>query len=242
MKLLAALLGSISLCAGTAQSDAIHSIQLKNRPADEVMPVIQPMLSANDSLTGQGFQLFIRTSNSNFEQIRQMVKQLDKPAKLLLISVFQGDETELRGSAVSGHFEYQGSDAGIAIGSPGGSAGNGTSVNYGTGDATAGIHTFSTRGRRSDSPLHQLRVTAGSEGYIETGQSIPYFSGGHWAGGRHGVLAGRVDYKNINTGFYVLPRINGNQVTLDISPYKQSQTRDRSDGNIRTQSSYCGIG
>jgi type II secretory pathway component GspD/PulD (secretin) len=230
-----ALLCSLSLFAGAAVADAIQTIQLRHRPADEIMPVIKPMLGADDSLTGQGYQLFIRTSDSNFEQIKQMVSKLDTAAKLLLISVFQGNDRELRALGVSGNLEYQDGDANVSLGSTDKSAKRGASVQYSTRNASAGAHTYSTRGRLSDNPIHQLRITEGSEGYIETGESIPYFSGSYWRGGRHGIVEGGVDYKDINTGFYVLPRAHGEQVTLDVSPYKQSQSGKRG-GDIETQS------
>ena len=235
MNILMALLCSISLFSGAALADPIQSIQLKHRPADEIMPVIKPLLGADDSLTGQGYQLFIRTSEKNFEQVRQMVSKLDTAAKMLLVSVFQGNDRELRALGVSGNFQYQDSDAKVGLGSSDKSGQRGADVKYSTRNASAGAHTFSTRGRLSDNPIHQLRISEGSEGYIETGESIPYFSGSYWRGGRHGLVGGGVDYKDINTGFYVLPRIHGEQVTMDVSPYKQSQSRQRG-GDIETQS------
>ena len=235
MNILMALLGGISLFAGVALADPIQTIQLKHRPADEIMPVIKPLLGADDSLTGQGYQLFIRTSEKNFEQVRQMVSKLDTAAKMLLVSVFQGNDRELRALGVSGNFQYQDSDAKVGLGSSDKSGQRGADVKYSTRNASAGAHTFSTRGRLSDNPIHQLRISEGSEGYIETGESIPYFSGSYWRGGRHGLVGGGVDYKDINTGFYVLPRIHGEQVTMDVSPYKQSQSRQRG-GDIETQS------
>ncbi len=235
MNILMALLCSISLFAGAALADPIQTIQLTHRPADEIMPVIKPMLGTDDSLTGQGYQLFIRTSEQNFEQIKQMVSKLDTAAKLLLISVFQGNDRELRALGVSGNFQYQDADTNVSLGSTDKPAKRGADVKYSTRNASAGAHTFSTRGRLSDNPIHQLRISEGSEGYIETGESIPYFSGSYWRGGRHGIVDGGVDYKDINTGFYVLPRVHGEQVTLDVSPYKQSQSRKRG-GDIETQS------
>jgi len=235
MNILMALLCSISLFSGVALADSIQTIQLAHRPADEIMPVIKPMLGPDDSLTGQGYQLFIRTSDSNFEQIKQMVSSLDRAAKMLLISVFQGNDRELRALGVSGDFQYQDSNANVSLGSTGEAAKRGAEVQYSTRNASAGAHTFSTRGRLSDNPIHQLRISEGSEGYIETGESIPYFSGSYWRGGRRGIVEGGVDYKDINTGFYVLPRVHGEQATLDVSPYKQSQSRKRG-GDIETQS------
>ena len=235
MNILMALLCSISLFTGVTLADSIQTIQLAHRPADEIMPVIKPMLGPDDSLTGQGYQLFIRTSDSNFEQIKQMVSSLDRAAKMLLISVFQGNDRELRALGVSGDFQYQDSNANVSLGSTGKAEKRGAEVQYSTRNASAGAHTFSTRGRLSDNPIHQLRISEGSEGYIETGESIPYFSGSYWRGGRHGIVEGGVDYKDINTGFYVLPRVHGEQATLDVSPYKQSQSRKRG-GDIETQS------
>jgi type II secretory pathway component GspD/PulD (secretin) len=164
-----------------------------------------------------------------------MVTQLDTAAKMLLISVFQGNDRELRALGVSGNFQYRDSNTNISLGSPDKPANRGADINYSTRTASAGARTYSTRGRLSDNPVHQLRISEGSEGYIETGESIPYFSGSYWRGGRHGIVEGGIDYKDINTGFYVLPRVHSEQVTLDVSPYKQSQSRKRG-GNIETQS------
>ena len=235
MNILMALLCSISLFSGAALADPIQPIQLKHRPADEIIPVIKPLLGPDDSLTGQGYQLFIRTSDSNFEQIRQMVNKLDRAAKLLLISVFQGDDRELRALGVSGNLQVQDSNSNISVGSANQSARRGADVQYSTRNASVGAHTLSTRGRLTDNPIHQLRISEGSEGYIETGKSIPYFSGSYWRGRRHGIVEGGVDYMDISTGFYVLPRVHDEQITLDVSPYKQSQSRQRS-GAIETQS------
>jgi len=235
MNILMAVLCSISLFAGAALADSIHTLQLGHRPADEIMAVIRPMLGPGDSVTGEGYQLFIRSSDKNFQQIKQLVSKLDTAAKMLLVSVFQGNDRDLRALGVSGSFQYQDSNSNVSLGSSNKPAKRGADVQYSTRNASAAAHTLSTRGRLSDNPIHQLRISEGSEGYIETGESIPYFSGSYWRGGRHGIVDGGVDYKDINTGFYVLPRVHGEQVTLDVSPYKQSQSRQRG-GDIKTQS------
>ena len=235
MNILVVLVCSICLFAGATLADSIQTIDLGHRPADEIMPIVRPMLGPGDSLTGQGYRLFIRTSAGNFEQIRQLVSKLDTPAKLLLVSVFQGNDRELRALAVSGNFEYLDTDADVSLGRSNRAAKPGAELHYSTRNAAAGARTLSTRGRLSDNPIHQLRISEGSEGYIETGKSIPYFSGSYWRGRHHDIVEGGIDYKDINTGFYVLPRVHGDQVTLDVSPYKQSQSRRRG-GDIETQS------
>ena len=193
------------------------------------------MLGANESVTGQGFQVFVRTTAENLEQIKQMINKLDVAAKLLQISVFQGNDRDLRALSMEGSAKYQDSNANVSIGSTGNTS-RGGDVHLSTRGGSATSHTLSTRGRLSDNPIHTLRVTENTQGYIETGESIPYFSaGGGWFSGRRGFIGGDVDYKDVTTGFYVLPRVHGEQVILDVSPFKQSQSKTRG-GDINTQS------
>lgn len=222
MKYLVTLLLSLGLIAAAAWADSIETIQLQNRPAEEIIPIIEPMLGANDSVTGQGDQIFIRTSAKNLQQVKQMVSKLDTAAKLLQISVFQGNDRDLRALSMD-------SNANVSIG-------NTTRGSLSTRGGSAGSNTFGTRGRLSDNPIHTLRVTDGTQGYIETGESIPYFtaSEGRFRGGRRGSIGGDLGYKDVTTGFYVLPRIHGDQVTLDVSPFSQSQSETRGS-NIDTR-------
>ncbi|MFQ5643516.1 MAG: secretin N-terminal domain-containing protein [Thiogranum sp.] len=235
MKYLVPLLLLLSLLATVVQADSIETIQLHNRPAEDIIPVLKPMLGANDSITGQGFQLFVRTTPDNLAQLKQMVSKLDVAAKLLQISVFQGNDRDLRALSMEGSARYQDGNADVRIGSTGNKS-RGADVHLSTRGGSATSHTLSTRGRLSDNPIHTLRVTEGTQGYIETGESIPYFSvGGGWFRGRGGYVDGGIEYKDVTTGFYVLPRVNGAQVILDVSPFKQSQNKTRG-GDINTRS------
>jgi len=231
-QLLISLLGVV-LLSGIAQADSIETIQLQNRPAAEVIPIIQPMLDAGGSVTGHGFQLFLRSSEQNLAQIRKLVEKLDTKARQLLISVFQGSDRDLRALAMSGGFHYQDDNTDITIGA-GGRPSRGADVSYSTRGAAISGSTLSTRGRLSDNPIHQLRVSEGSAGYIETGASIPYFSGSTWLGMHRPVVEGGVEFKDVTTGFYVLPRVHGLQVTVEISPHKDALSHSRS-GTIDTQ-------
>jgi len=193
MKTLVTLLLSLGLLAAATWADSIETIQLQNRPAEEIIPIIKPMLSANDSVTGQGFQLFIRTTPENLAQVKQMISKLDVAAKLLQISVFQGNDRDLRALSMDGSVKYQDSNANV-------NTSRGGDVHLSTRGGSATSHTLSTRGRLSDNPIHTLRITEGTSGYIETGESIPYFSaGGGWFSGRRGVIGGDIAYKDVNT-------------------------------------------
>jgi hypothetical protein len=237
MKPLTTLLLALCLTAVGVRADSLSTIQLHNRPAEEIIPLVKPMLGPDDAITGQGFQVFLRASPQTQAQIEQIISKLDVAPKMLLISVFQGSQRDLRALRVEGGFQVRDDDGSVRIGSSA-ERGRGGNVTFSTRNASGGANVISTRGRLQDNPIHQLRVSEGSEGYIETGESIPYFSGARWLA--PGAVVGSIDYKDVTTGFYVLPRVHGDQVTLQVSPFKQSQSQTRG-GDINTQSAHTTI-
>lgn len=232
MKLAYKLLGLV-LLVSSVQADSLTTINLSNRQADEIIPIVKPMLESGDAITGQGYKIFLRSSPQTLAQVKEMIDALDIAAKTLQISVFQGSSRELSSLGISGNIQVESDDASVNIGTGGNNYGdNGGSITYSTNNGSGNINSTTTRMRLDDNPIHQIRVTEGSEAYIETGEQIPYFSGTNWI--VPGVVAGGVEYKDVTTGFYVLPRIHGGNVTLRVSPFKNSQRNSRG-GNIETQ-------
>jgi hypothetical protein len=180
------------------EAASIATIQLHNRPAAEVIPIIEPLLEPDDAISGQGFKIFLRASPQTVDEVRDLVGSLDKAAKTLMISVFQGSKQELSNSNFSGSIRIENGKVGADI-------------------AAGGEHLS-----RESGPVHRLRVTEGREGYIETGSRLPLYSS-----------AGTSGYANATTGFYVLPRVHGDEVTLQISPFKNSLSRS-GGGTIAT--------
>lgn len=221
MKRLCTLL-TLMLLISAVQAASITTIQLHNRPAEEVIPIVEPMLGAGEVITGSGFKLFLRASPQSLEQVRDVIDALDSAAKMLQISVFQGSEQDLQTRSVSGNLQIKigNSSAGISSGN----TKSGGGISYGSDNVSGDINASSTHQRQTSNPLHQLRVSEGTTGFIQTGEQVPYFSGDSGT-----------EYKDVTTGFYVLPRIHGNMVTLQISPFRNSLTK-AGEGSIETQS------
>ena len=233
MKRLFKLLGPV-LLVSTVQADSISTIQLQNRPAEEVIPIVKPMLEADDAITGQGFKIFLRSSPETLARVRDMIDVLDTPAKILQVSVFQGSDRDLGELGISAKIRIESGDASVDIGN--GRDNNddaGGSITYSTTNGSASINSISTQKSLRDGPIHQVRVTEGTEAYIETGEQIPYFYSAARIGPRG--IAGGIEYKDAITGFYVLPRIRGDNVILEVSPFKSSQSNTGGD-NIDTHS------
>lgn len=231
MKLLYRLLVLVMLVS-PVQAASITTIQLENRPAEEIIPIVKPMLGASDAISGQGFRIFLRASPQTLSQVKDMIGVLDVAAKTLQISVFQGNTRGLGALGLDANIQIESGDASVDIGNGGSNSSGGGTITYSTDKGSGSINSTSTRMRLEDNPIHQIRVTEGTEAYIETGEQIPYFSGTHWI--LPGTVAGGIEYKDVTTGFYVLARIHGDNVTLQVSPFKNSLSNARG-GNIETQ-------
>jgi type II secretory pathway component GspD/PulD (secretin) len=228
MKRLFPLLGLALLLSWAVHANSITTIQLMNRPAEEVIPIIKPMLGAGDVITGKGFKLFLRSSAQTLEEVRDMIEALDVAARTLRISVRQGSEQSLEAMLVSGNIQIENDNVSVNVGTrESDAAGN---IDYSNGNVSGGISASSTRLSQQNGPVHQLRVAEGTEGFIQTGQQIPYFTGAGW----YRPATATVEYKDVTTGFYVLPRIRGENVTLQVSPFKNSLSKAH-DGSINTQ-------
>ncbi len=184
----------------SAYADTISTLELRHRPAEELIPVLEPLLGPDDSISGQGFMLLLRAPAATRRQIETAVRTLDVAPRTLLISVFQGSEHDLHALRLAAGLQStpEHAEATIAIGR--------------------------TRARRPHDLIHQLRVSEGAEGYIETGRAIPYFSA--LLVGPAGIAVGQ-EYRDVTTGFYVLARLHGARVSLRISPFRESLSQRR---------------
>ncbi len=194
MKRLIFLLLTLCVTSNT-YANPITTLELRHRPAEELIPILRPLLGPEDSISGQGFVLFLRSSADTRRQIQSALRSLDVAPRSLLISVFQGSERDLRNLHLQGRLRHS------------------------LADTDADVSIASTRARLRDNPIHQLRVSEGVEGYIETGRSIPFLS--TLLIGSNGIAAGQ-EYHDVGTGFYVVAHQRGDQVRLRISPFRES--------------------
>ena len=97
------LLGTVLAGAALAQT-TVEVIPLKYRQADQVIPVLQPLLGRDASISNFQNQLVIRATSAELAQVKNVLAGLDTPPRRLLITVRQdADVTGIRREAeVSG--------------------------------------------------------------------------------------------------------------------------------------------
>lgn len=202
----------------TAVPDDIHVITLKHRPAQELIPVIRPLLDPADAVSAMDYRLLIRTSPKQLANVERVVQQLDVAQRNLTLTVRQGSQAENRGTSqgLSGEVDI-GRDARVTL-PRGENDDRGAVIEHQSGDARLRYQTRAERGSASDNRTQTLRVQDGKPAYIRLGQSVPHVKRIISLSGRQLAISQGVEYQNVVTGFEVLPRVQGERVQLDITP------------------------
>jgi type II secretory pathway component GspD/PulD (secretin) len=205
-----------------AGAQELQVIELRHRLAEQVLPALQPLVEPGGAISGMDSMLFVRTSAANFEQIRQAVAALDRQLRQLRITVGQGTvETDI-GSSVYGSATVGSGDVQVGVNRPpGGEPGVAVTARRAT--------------QRAD--LHNVsRITAleGTETFIAIGQSAPVTTTQVTPGWAGPNAVQTTEYRDVSTGFYATPRVNGDVVTLDLSPTQQRFSGPPSDRRVET--------
>ena len=221
------------LVAAQAYADAttVEVITLRYRTADEVIPILRPFVGREGTISGMRDQLIVRTNPSNLSQIKKILVRIDTGPRQLMITVRQNitrNQLE-REMAASGKVTI-GDNVSITVRDQG-------SVGTGAVDHNGGKDTVRARGQSAaryegNSDIQQIRVTEGTQAFIRTGSSVPVpertivrDSGGV-------RVIGSTYYRDLTSGFYVLPRLVEGKVILEISPQRETM---KQEGTIQFQ-------
>jgi type II secretory pathway component GspD/PulD (secretin) len=89
---LAGALACAAAAAGAQQ--ALEIISLRHRTAEQVLPVLQPLLEPGGTLSGSRNQLFLRANPGNAAEIKRVLDAIDRPSRRLEILVRHDDAQE----------------------------------------------------------------------------------------------------------------------------------------------------
>lgn len=195
-----------ALSAGAAD---LAIIDLQHRSAAEVLPVLRPLVGADVALSGTDYKLIVRGNPADVARIREALAVIDRAPKQLLVSVrYTGSPNSNTSEFSAGALRNRSNTA------------NGESANERQIIAHGGVTTSTA----SDSNVSSVRVLEGNGAHIATGQSVPVITAYRVSSGNRPGAGIAADYRELTTGFDVLPRVNGARIMLDISTQQQSTT------------------
>lgn len=219
------LLVWLALASGIACAGEMEIISLKHRSADDLLPVIIPLLDKDGAASGMNNQLILRTSVKNSAQIKKLLERIDVPPRSLRISVMQNvdSDTVARLTEVSGNI---GLNRNTRLSLPDNPNTQGASIDVTQGKDHLKAKIISTRSLENDHRTQQIQVLEGKRALVSSGQSLPVdqqqVTQQQW--GTQIIHTTR--YQDVNSGFFVLPRVNGDIVTVEINAQNDSLTNN----------------
>jgi len=191
----------------------IEVIELKSRPLDEIIPVIQPFVGTDGTVTGMGNNLIIKASPARVQEIRQLLLTLDRPPRRLVISVGKQGDLMSSSSGYRASADIKAGDSRITINSPG-----------------RPVDGSRARVRIHETSRYRVQALEGRPAWINSGSRIPLQTTERY----YDQERRTTQLQDVTSGFYVVPRLNGDEVTLEIVQHDDRLGRRR--GVINTQS------
>lgn len=193
-------------------------IPLKHRSAEELIPVIRPMLGSGENVGGMQYQLFVRASDKGLREIELLLAELDRARKNLRITL-QQDVARSSGATAQGiSGEVRAGDARVVVPSRREAGGRGGLVIGNTEEDGLRYKITRSTGSSQDNNSQFINVLEGSPAFIRVGQSLPYVQRFLVFAGNRVTYGQNTQFLNVTTGFDVLPRLNGDRVELEIAP------------------------
>lgn len=221
--LLVALTALLPLAGASAEETRI--IQLKHRPAGEIIPLIRPLLGPEDALSGMDYRLIVRTSDRNLKELERLLAQLDVAQRQLRITVEQrvADDRDITTHAVEGEVQI-GDKARIKLPEK---SSNNRGLVVQKDNLRLRTDQRTTAGRNETTQT--VMALDGQRASIRIGQSVPHVKEILALGPRHVLISQDIELQDITTGFDVLPRVHGDRVRMEITP-RLSTLRDPATG------------
>ena len=183
----------------------IEVIELQAATLDEVIPVVRPLAGPDGTVTGMGNNLVIKAAPDRVREIRELLVRIDRPPRRLLITVSNTGDDVSRASGYSGSADVKLGDGQVGINSAG----------RPVEDSRARLRVYKRGAFRERSAGQQVQALEGRPAWIHAGSQVPVTSGYP-----HGT-----QLQDVTSGFYVVPRISGNEVMLEILQHDDRQGR-----------------
>lgn len=195
----------------------VQVIPLKHRLAEDVVPVLRPLLAPGESVNGMDSRLVVRATPTTIALIEKTLSEIDTARRNLRISVrHTGNRETIQGNhEVSG--QAQTGNTRIIV-SNGNRDRSGVSISGAGTQGTLQVRTERHSIRNQSSSAQNLIVMDGGRAFLRVGESIPDVQQFLvWVGNRPAFATG-VQYRDVTTGFEVEPRIVGERINLKVSP------------------------
>lgn len=225
-RLATALLLCVLCSAALADLLVMEVIPLKHRLANDLVPTLRELVAEGGTVTGLDNQVIIRSTPANLADLKQVLAGLDTRQQQLRITVRQnvGNASQGAADALAAHLRAGQAEVAAGLGGPGDAPG--AAVRYQGEHAGASVESYRTHGRDERASSHFVLAIEGTPAYIATGRSVPLPQSSALLTPYGANVQQSLEYRKVGSGVYVTPRLAGDEVTLEISPYNDQLARE----------------
>ena len=201
-----------------AENMTLEIITLQHRNTDDVVSILQPLVAPGGTVTGMNDQLIIKTTPENMAELKHVLASLDRTPRRLLISVRQDNAGMIRGQRQTLAGKFSGGDVTTEVNDPA-PAQEGMAIS--AHDEKGNVVQYRRQDFQADASeqnSYRVQATEGFPAFISVGQSVPVPNSTTYVTPNGVVVNNATEYVDVTSGFYVLPRLNGDQVTLLVAP------------------------
>lgn len=200
--------------------EKIEVITLNYRTAEQVIPLIQPLVGKDGAVTGLQNRLVIRTSADKLAQIKRVIASIDTKPRRLMITVRQNTTREALAQESSVFGSVGADHARVTVPETPGKAA--ARIELGSQGNRVGAKTSSTRDIENSADVQRVQVLEGNAAFIHVGQSVPYATRSIVRNGRQVTVVEDTQFQDVTSGFTVLPYVSGDAVMLEINPQRNT--------------------
>ncbi|MEN8204484.1 MAG: hypothetical protein ABFS24_00605 [Pseudomonadota bacterium] len=193
----------------------IEVIELKSRSYEEILPVIQPFVGSDGTVTGMGNNLVVKVAPAQLSEIKRLVADLDHPPKRLRITVGKGEDRARNSSGYRASADIRAGDSQISINSPG----------MPVDSSRARIRLHDRNSTTTQSSQQFVQAMEGQPAWISSGLRVPLQTTERYNGGGVPYQRSTTQLHDVTRGFYVVPRVSGDTVTLEIAQHDDKPGR-----------------
>ena len=203
--------------AAVAREQQLEIIPLKHRLVREVVPLLQPLLTPEGTLTGEGNTLIVRTTPENLAALKTALTALDVTPVRLRVTVSQSRRDA---SAAGGRVRYE-------------TTGNAAAP----GQLALDPERYSTRSDDGLQLLQTVLTMDGQPALIDIGQTTPQpLVLGYVLTPSGPAVSVGMDYQTASSGFYVTPSLRGDRVEIALEARLQSAVAHTAGDRLSHQS------
>jgi type II secretory pathway component GspD/PulD (secretin) len=197
------------VCTSAFAETEFKIFTLQHRFANDLLPMIDPMVGADGTANGIDNQLIVRAQPQRMRDIEALVAKLDaaRTNRKITVSTSNNVRSQREGVEVSGNVKK----SRVLIGN------NTRMPNSTRPDNTRIDIENSTRNTRQNSNQF-INVLDGERAFIKVGQLVPFTQEWVTITRRYIQVDRFTDWREVTTGFAVRPRTIGNEVELEITP------------------------